>query len=95
VRLGEELLVDPVRRPTIFDGGRVIGFRQITGHGGVLFLSKPGLKEKKPVGVAMLRENPFLKGTGFTGCEKLCFRARLYRLRKNSVLYQGTTLVVP
>ncbi len=53
MRLGEELLVDPVGRPAIFDGGRVIGFRQITGHGGVLFLQNWGARRSGRQGGAL------------------------------------------
>jgi hypothetical protein len=32
MRLDEKLLVDPICRPTVFDGGWVVGFREITRH---------------------------------------------------------------
>ena len=33
-RLGKKILADPIFSPVIFDGGRVVRFGQVVGHGG-------------------------------------------------------------
>jgi hypothetical protein len=52
---------------------------------GIFLLPQENLQHGKdvPQGLTSLRENRF------------CFRRQIHRLRKSSVLYQGTTLVGP
>ena len=45
-RLGEELLAHPVLRPVIFNGGRVVCFRQVVRHGGRQ--RAPGILRRNP-----------------------------------------------